>query len=1387
MTSHSYLSFTPTITPDFVSQLQELVNQFINHVSNNNLNQIKFIQCIDHILAMCFNITPESNFFTDNKKDLLIQGLVDVHNISVCGTELWTSDGNVQSVIQSSLGSLLLRTLDNNYHTYQGKCHSVNKNGQCSFGNKFVPQTLDHIYKCSPFHEYDSVSMHLVLACLYNALWGLDKNMSVLHCALLGLYHDIGKPLTVETIEFKNTTMTGFPAHAEIGCMIFQMHWNPGMIQWIQYSDYFAISKTILRHMCGYHEDRGNKSLYKRELLLLDPMAVRSLLSVNRVGDHFGKLVPPDHIVPFDHFLDEQRHFESDMNKQFNFQQILSQRISATEQRINNSKYMVYLIGRSGAGKTYFANSLIASLPPGFVNIVSRDHCIANVVVGVDQRLCGMDYILMYKIYEAGKNLHSITKKQHQLSKKELSEAHKLEDILIESQVQWNNHIKSLNNGFPKIPIWEKNTPYPNFTNQVQIMFNQLIQHALNDKSVFVVLDTMMNCFPYAVESSYPDITKMFIIHVHVQSFLEVKDSSVAETINHQLRISGPYGPDMPLHPNGFKNNKDRKLFASLSSDRKINGFLPDKCFKSKFRPHLVFVCTRTNHGNFGYDETITSLKNLCDNKFDESEQNQPIKKAKTLADIHIESRLRLKTEVKTALDNVVHIHTDNSSSNDQESDYKFEPATINNEETMNESEIINESEVSTDDFFGVNPETKFMNVRQFYQWVFDKFAGDRSLIQEYMRTQNSQQKGQFSFMHTSVLNKSFAVMKGDEKKICCDKLSQLSVKWKANGIVIDSHSAEEFSSDEKLYEIWVNSLPCLKYYEQWGARFWTKYAIEMRGTCLFVNPCNLATNANRIKILAMKLPRGAEAVTGMVLKNGIETQDVKPNKIKILDLEQQDTCTRLCRGDPISMYLTSKGDGSLLTVTAYTGNALNIILPVIELFGSDYVKLWAEQSLKLSQGKRLLVPATQGTLMESGFMGPYMVTAILSGSGIVDRETMINFLNSDSNPNLPDFCTVWKMYGEKWIRDFLDVTFFDSLTDTHTFNFEAICENRKGLFGDQYHNELACLYSRDRLIFLGVTICEKRFYVPHCVYSQKCKFPWEEPLFWTITHADQVNQMIDDLELMVFAKLSKIDYLTKFPPSNHGFNILDPKHIENAVIDFEGWVGMKIASLKINDPDHIEVMKFTNFPVTVYSKIKIRPYYEGHKFHIESIPYLTELAKTAGHIFPLSRKIAGIFKDGVIAEKLERVGVEIMKFFDFKSPNNILLKSLEESYNQQLADAEKRIQSGEKIKLPKSPLIGFFERPCDVQCRIALKANGSKFGKLTVPIFLQIFPEIDPDTNDFEGTVTKLIMHFKPWLPGYSDRIKNLEPTSPCIQDLIVACIGTSFDIVRKPTKPFD
>jgi hypothetical protein len=185
------------------------------------------------------------------------------------------------------------------------------------------------------------------------------------------------------------------------------------------------------------------------------------------------------------------------------------------------------------------------------------------------------------------------------------------------------------------------------------------------------------------------------------------------------------------------------------------------------------------------------------------------------------------------------------------------------------------------------------------------------------------------------------------------------------NKIVTTKYTFDEFKNNKNnVMEKYERLVVIIKYNENLrGPQFWkNKWAKELRGVVLFINP-----DTNNVSILVYKIPRGAEVVTNMHKKNGItDTQDIKENKVNILDDEQIDTCTRLICGDKIQLHLTSKVDGSMLVITSYTGYKKYIMLALISTFSTNYIKLWAEQSMQLTNGVRLLVPSTSGTLWDS-------------------------------------------------------------------------------------------------------------------------------------------------------------------------------------------------------------------------------------------------------------------------------------------------------------------------------------------------------------------------------------------------------------------------------------
>lgn len=620
--SFAHLKFTPKIDADLVKNLQADVDQWIGLMNDDQSDN----QCLSDTTNRIL-LAVSGQIVEGSRLSKLMAALNTVQKLSNFSITSWKSDGKEQTPQKSSLGDLLKKTLVDNFHSVRDECQAFDKKtGTCKHGNPLIPGSNDHLFRCD-FHMYDSVSIHLVLACLYNTLWAIDNSLSdnlIMMGSLLGLYHDIAKPLTVETYEFKSQkmpTITGFPAHAELGCMLFQAHWHPGMMSLITKNDYMTVATAILRHMCGYHGDENHSNQYKRDLLLLEQPDVKNLLCLNRVGDHFGKLTQKsDDDESADHFLEEQVLFEKRMTPTpvFDLPTVLRRNTNKFG-AINPDKICLFVIGTSGAGKSFFID-IMNKLFARDTTVISRDECIAAVCADVHARLESADYVQMYKIYEAGKALSGFVRKSSgpkKLDKRELVEFENAKLALVDAQIAWNAYRQTSSNSamFPEIKVYDLSTdPVPNISAQVQSLFEKEIYSAMGDPKAFIVIDTFMSCFPMAVESCVPqELSRYFRVHVHVQSYLERKTTSIAATVRDQLKVSGPYGLDNPLHPDGFKNGKNKKAFASLSAEIGTEGPLPRSTFTSRFRPHLVAgVCTRTaDGGDLGYIETLNCLANL--------------------------------------------------------------------------------------------------------------------------------------------------------------------------------------------------------------------------------------------------------------------------------------------------------------------------------------------------------------------------------------------------------------------------------------------------------------------------------------------------------------------------------------------------------------------------------------------------------------------------------------------------------------------------------------------------------------------------------------------------------------------------------------------------------
>ena len=500
---------------DVEKTLDDFAKRFLNELMEHEYNRENIKK---HLQEIC-NIIITIDEYTLNK---LTDVFEIIHKIINCEINIWEiEEKNEQPVKYEQkeksykLSTLFNKVMENNWHVMPHQCKDPKK---CN--NEFIDrERKEHLFKCS-YHEFDSLSVHLVLASILNGIWSINNknnDKQIMLATLLGLFHDIGKPVSIEYGEHRENTYIGFPAHAEIGAIMFQALWSKRMHAWITYEEFMLVRTAILKHMCGYHKDEntpGNK--YKRELLLLEQDEVRKLLGINRVGDELGKMGMER--VNLINFVQQQHIFEEQMkvNNPNIFTNILE------KYKFDSNKIAILLIGTSGSGKTYLANLIKENFN---AILVSRDECITEICVGMKNfRPENEDYIKMYSIYKIGKDLNP--KKQ----KRSRDDQNKINQAFINAQKEWNEYAEQKGN-LNRIPIWDEKTEI-DIVGDVQKLHQQKITDALNSDKQFIIIDSMVNLFPNGFNANVPDsLKKIFRVHIHVQSFMEYTESSISKNI----------------------------------------------------------------------------------------------------------------------------------------------------------------------------------------------------------------------------------------------------------------------------------------------------------------------------------------------------------------------------------------------------------------------------------------------------------------------------------------------------------------------------------------------------------------------------------------------------------------------------------------------------------------------------------------------------------------------------------------------------------------------------------------------------------------------------------------------------------------------------------------
>ena len=383
--------------------------------------------------------------------------------------------------------------------------------------------------------------------------------------------------------------------------------------------------------------------------------------------------------------------------------------------------------------------------------------------------------------------------------------------------------------------------------------------------------------------------------------------------------------------------------------------------------------------------------------------------------------------------------------------------------------------------------------------------------------------------------------------------------------------------------------------------RLWRhKWARDCRGVVLgYLN--------GKWIVLKYLLQRGAEILTGVQVKKfdsseNVEVVEGQIANISMFDDIQQDTIRRIINNSDIEMAVTCKRDGSLFGCSVYYGEVAEFVKELIiasnEPFANLVLQMCEENDLDL------MVFSTNGTYFMGEHMYDYNVHAMLSM--IMSDDEIYTFADT-----LP--IDLFRQQGLPILQKLIALT--ESVRSPGlsgiSVSAETIVRDRLTYRGVR-HYELATAYPVSSFTPLGFTMYNSESdgtfqYFPHfCFSEQIAQNGFLEPPYWFISNASVLEKMIEDLDNVIFNKMTQDEYFIKYPTEN--------QFPFGKFLDFEGFVCYRME----------DDMGFD------YSKAKTDAFYKAHDHgrvcDAEKIAYLIELAKVAGSAFPYAQKVKDFY-----------------------------------------------------------------------------------------------------------------------------------------------------------------
>jgi hypothetical protein len=555
--------------------------------------------------------------------------------------------------------------------------------------------------------------------------------------------------------------------------------------------------------------------------------------------------------------------------------------------------------------------------------------------------------------------------------------------------------------------------------------------------------------------------------------------------------------------------------------------------------------------------------------------------------------------------------------------------------------------------------DTSGMNGGEFFQYLVNKHKGDMLKVRnELFKTWDVTMNGMYlDEKHTDA-----------KKARIIRELVAFTARLHKEGILDNPITKEEFENDEQLFWNTIMSISVVKYKDgHSGSKFWVnEFMRHFRGITIFTHPIT-----GKVTVLRYLMDRGAEIHSKVTNKRATHQDDCDTNG-KALDHISKCLLEDLI----LIAYLTQKADGSLGTVTVYSDTALAIMKAYIETWGTGVAKEVARKSLEMTQGKFMVVIATQGTKSLSEDMTGFATTSIFGGihdeqgKPLVSREEM-----STKTP-----LQVWQEHGSKFLERVFAVhgpAYAKHPDKSVTLLFEMICaKNRDAFPGGKYHDEFACKAKRDQFLFLGLGYAYLEVNIPHCVIDIKGAF--QQPAFWKITSGAQVNVMIRDLQLVMSGEMTKQQFITTYPPVNpEEFDELHP----------EGFVLYGLVSTETT-PIH---QAYALQGILTYAKVKTLIYYMAHKFKVENLEVMVEYGhKSPGH-FPLCDVLYSIYSSGKLQQLMFHIHSQVRKLVDVTDEQSLLRLAITELDAKDGAFKVHPLELLEKIKNKTSDPISSF------------------------------------------------------------------------------------------------